>query len=427
MSRPKGLGGTDAASIVGFNQYVSPYRCYLQKLGLIEKEPVGPAAAIGNWLEPRILQRHAIEQGVAVVTIDRSGGLPPWEAGRIVFLPDGTVLPLGESWIGQDPDPSEFYEAARLLDLHHAEHGYLLTFLDGVACDPDDGTPLYLIDVKTVGPNKAHEWGAPYTDQLPKIVTVQFQHYDTNLRSHGVALPWKVLTLFRGPATEATYVFEPSEALADRLLRAELAFWRRLQRRDPPELDESETTFKALNQIWREDRGKMLISEPGDRLEELARIYRGGQLMEKEGARTKRLAGGGLKLVMREAAKIQGAGWSFSWTTPVKKTKVDHEAALIEFRNLIATRPAYTEDIWRESVLRLLEEALAAHTTTKTQARSLHPSVGKLDALPPPKEEHDDQQLEPARPAGPALRAGAGGDPVLNGRMDGRPTEVPDA
>jgi predicted phage-related endonuclease len=426
VKRPRGLGGGDATSIVGFNQYASPYLCYLQKLGIVEKEPAGEAALLGNWLEPRILQRHAVEQGVAVVAVDPTGDLPPWEADRIVYLPDGSVhtvldadgkVPLGSA--------QRFQDAALLLNLHHAEHP-LLTYLDGVACNPDDGTPLYIVDVKTVGPRKAHEWGAPYTDQLPKSHTIQFQHYDTNLRSHGVVLPWRVLTLFRGPATTVDYLFDPSERLADRLLRAELAFWERLMRHDPPPLDESEATYRALNRIWREERGKVLISEPGDPLEQLARAFKAAHLLVKEGERRKRMAAGGLKLVMREAAKVQGAGWSFTWTTPETKPKVDHEAALAEFRNEIAMQFSPSTQM-AEKILGSLDGALAAHTTTKRQARRLHPSVGKLDALPPPKEENDERQLTTARTAGPTVRQVEGGDHAGDAGVDGRAAEVPDA
>jgi len=50
-TRNRGIGGSDAASILGLNKWKSPIRVYMEKIGEIEPEKVGEAAYWGTKLE----------------------------------------------------------------------------------------------------------------------------------------------------------------------------------------------------------------------------------------------------------------------------------------------------------------------------------------------------------------------------------------
>jgi predicted phage-related endonuclease len=420
-SSPRGLGGTDASSILGLNRFVSPYECYLQKLGLIEKLPAGEAAWLGNILEPILLARRARERGVAIVTSDPESDEPPWRKGVVALMPDGQTIEI----LDRHGQTSVLvgHDAARLLSLHHREYGQLLTFLDAVECSPDDFTPLAIVDVKTIGPYVEPQWGTPGTDELPIATTLQFQHYDTNLRSHDVVLPWHVVAYFRGPASTSDFVFYPSETLSTRLLAAELRFWDRLIRRDPPPIDESEATKHALNRRWQEDVSKTLVVEPGTPLETLARQYREAQLEIDAATRLKASAANALRLGMRDAAKLQGQRWSVSWKRPKGSKRTSWRAALTEFRNRFLD-PACP---WvPQEILAALDESIANHTTTTEPERRFYPKLDALDALleaaqPDAKELTDDDEPTPHEDVRAlSLRSGeadaADVDPGVRGR-----------
>lgn len=59
--RRKGIGGSDAAAIVGLNKWSSPYMVYADKLGLVPPKEDNEAMRLGRFLEPYIGQRFCEE------------------------------------------------------------------------------------------------------------------------------------------------------------------------------------------------------------------------------------------------------------------------------------------------------------------------------------------------------------------------------
>lgn len=59
--RRKGIGGSDAAAIVGLNKWSSPYMVYADKLGLVPPKKDNEAMRLGRFLEPYIAQRFCEE------------------------------------------------------------------------------------------------------------------------------------------------------------------------------------------------------------------------------------------------------------------------------------------------------------------------------------------------------------------------------
>ncbi len=93
--RTRFITGTDAGTIAGVNKYQTPYQLYMEKKGLIKREPANSAMIWGKRLEPVIRQAFAEETGYEVKEIPYMlvSTKYPWMAGNL----DGAVrLPSGE-------------------------------------------------------------------------------------------------------------------------------------------------------------------------------------------------------------------------------------------------------------------------------------------------------------------------------------------
>ena len=89
------ITGTDAGTIAGVNKYQTPYQLYMEKKGLVKREPANSAMVWGRRLEPVIRQAYAEESGLEVKEIPYmlASTKYPWMAGNL----DGAVrLPSGE-------------------------------------------------------------------------------------------------------------------------------------------------------------------------------------------------------------------------------------------------------------------------------------------------------------------------------------------
>lgn len=70
--RKKGIGGSDAATIVGLNQYKSPYLLWLEKTGQLneEKDNSNPAMELGTYLEDYVAEQFMKKTGKKVHRIN---------------------------------------------------------------------------------------------------------------------------------------------------------------------------------------------------------------------------------------------------------------------------------------------------------------------------------------------------------------------
>lgn len=64
--RRQGIGGSDAAALVGLNPYASPFSVYMDKLGLTEDLQENEAMWLGAQLEPILAERFMQETGLKV-------------------------------------------------------------------------------------------------------------------------------------------------------------------------------------------------------------------------------------------------------------------------------------------------------------------------------------------------------------------------
>lgn len=191
-ARRLGLGGSDVAAALGFDDYRSPYEVWADKRGLTEARDVNEAMAWGQRLEPIVAE---------------------WAADR-----------LGATTI---PTPGI---------LAHAEHPWALGNIDRLLARPEG---LAVLECKV---SRWHErWE---DDDLPARVEIQARWY---LAVTGLEVAY-VAALLHGTRGELRPV-ERDEQLEAWLLSTAEQFWQGVQRGTPPPPGPSPDVTRLLNRI----------------------------------------------------------------------------------------------------------------------------------------------------------------------------------
>jgi putative phage-type endonuclease len=178
IDRMSGIGGSDAAAVLGLSKYKTPLEVYQEKRGEIGPIPDNEPMLWGRVLEPVIRQQYA----------ERTG--------RVVRLPDGII--------------------------RHQEHPFMLATVDGIT---DDGR---LVEIKTA--RTAQDWGEAGSDEVPQAYLIQVQHY-----LEVTALPVADVAVLIGGSDFRLYHIEADRELQQMIVEGEAEFWDRVQRSEPPE------------------------------------------------------------------------------------------------------------------------------------------------------------------------------------------------
>jgi len=218
--RSKGLGGSDAAAVLGLSSFKTALQLFKEKRGEYPVDPAGWESEVmwwGRMLEPVVRQRYAKKMG------------------RTVRVPRGT--------------------------LYHPEHRFMLAHIDGFTVD--EGVDLLTgeLDVTRCrgyeGKTAYHStgWGEQGTDQIPTDALLQTHHY---------------LTVTGFPAFDVCALigrkFATYEVLADRemsemLIEQERGFWERVCNGEPPPLDFGhKTAIDVVKKLYHGTNGARLIA-----------------------------------------------------------------------------------------------------------------------------------------------------------------------
>jgi len=180
--RTKGVGGSDAAAVVGLNPYRTPLDVYFEKRGETEPEDLSDNEAVhfGNVLEDVIAQEYSRRTGRKVRRNNRL--------------------------------------------LRHPEHSFMQASLDREVVGESR-----LLECKTAGAFMADQWGEAGTDEVPMQYLIQCMHY--------LAVTGKDLcdlAVLIGGRDFRIYPIQRDEELVANLIAGEAEFWRRVQDGDPP-------------------------------------------------------------------------------------------------------------------------------------------------------------------------------------------------
>lgn len=212
-ARRNGVGGSDAAAVVGLDPYKTPIDVYNEKLGLIPEFTGNWNTKRGNAMEPLMRQHYAEKIGVPV------------------------------------------HVPARML--HHPKHHFMFTSLDGFATV---GGVDRLWEGKTAV--SGSDWGDEGTDQIPVKYGIQVQHALCVL---GVDVS-DVSVSIAGMEPKY-YVVERDRDLQEMIVEREHDFWQSVTAKKEPE---PQTTSEIIARTpMRHGTSAVITSELNQKFAEL--------------------------------------------------------------------------------------------------------------------------------------------------------------
>ena len=206
IDRTKYIGGSDIAGILGISPWRTPLDIYLDKIQP-RVEPVDPKKqkifTRGQRMEPYVIDLLAEETGLE-------------------------IMRRGERY--RDP-----------------EHNFIAAEIDAEAKSGEN------IEIKTVSPFKAKDWGEEQTDAIPVYYTAQAMH--------GLMVTGKDICIFGvliGGDDFRVYRVERDNETIAAIREKELEFWARIQTLEPPEA----TTTGDILRLFEQDSGNSIEIDP---------------------------------------------------------------------------------------------------------------------------------------------------------------------
>jgi putative phage-type endonuclease len=284
-TRRNSIGASESPTLFGegyANQ--SPYTIWADKLGLTERDPDEEAKLeerfrCGQVLQPAILQ----------------------------LFSERTRLKV--------EDPGEF--TVRL----HPEHRWMSATLDGVCEHPTRGPCV--VEAKNVSGFNAAEWRDGVS---PLRVQVQVQH---QLAVTGYAVGY-IVGLIGGNELHVVEMPRDDTFIDVALIPTLDRFWRRVEDRTPPEIDDSKATAALLAKLFPDDNGEAVELPPeaagwDERLQRVKEEIKGCEAVERHLSNKLREAIGA------NTIGVLPGGGQYSLTTTHRK---EYTVAAKSFRTL---------------------------------------------------------------------------------------------
>jgi putative phage-type endonuclease len=196
--RRKGIGGSDAAAILGQSRWRSPMDVYLDKIGATPAVDENEAMYWGSKLESAVFERFCDEH----------------------------------------PELDARYQP------HNASvfNGIMCALPDGLIYEND--VPVAGLEIKTASAYKASEWD----DDTPMEYYLQCQHYMAVFD-----LPKWYLAVLIGGQRYIEQVIERDQDVIDLLTEREAEFWQLVVDRTPPAVDGSDASENVLKYLYPAD------------------------------------------------------------------------------------------------------------------------------------------------------------------------------
>ncbi len=274
--RLTGIGGSEAAKILGVSPWGGAVDVYMEKVGLIDpaEKPETEQQYWGKKLEPLVRARYEEEVNTEVL----------WDDSLI----------------------------------RHPEHDFMIAHIDGSVHTDED---TFGLEVKTTDVRNRLLWGDAWTDEVPNWYNVQCQHYMAVTGYH----KFHVAVLFGGNDF-AIYNIKRHNGVIEHLIQKEGAFWNQVGTRKPPPVDGSKGAKQFLLKMYPKDSGKVLTASP-DFLE-YARIYAASKADELVAKSEVNLYQQKMQNAMGDNSMVDAPDFRVAWTYVSGRKTFDHKAAV---------------------------------------------------------------------------------------------------
>ena len=207
--RKKGIGGSDASVVCGFNRWKSPVELWMEKTGQLNGDEAGEAAYWGTQLESLVRAEFTKRTGIEVTLVKQL--------------------------------------------LQSESYPFMLANLDGICQHPIHGECIF--EAKTSSAYRGVEW----MDSIPDEYILQVQHYMAVTGYMGA-----YIAVLVGGNTFKWKFIERDEELLEILISLETRFWDHVQEMAPPPIDGSDASAKFLNKRFPDSVPKSKIELPPD-------------------------------------------------------------------------------------------------------------------------------------------------------------------
>lgn len=220
-----GIGASEISAVAGMNPYASPWDVWCRKTGETPDLAMTEPMEWGHRLEPAIRQKYADD------------------TKETVHVPASSLF--------------------------HPEHLWARATPDGIALHGPDMSGLihttwkHLIQCKNVGTWVAKAWEVAPPDYVQ--LQEQWEMYVTGLARADVAV-------LIGGNDFRVYTVHRDDKMIDDLAAIGVAFWRRVERREPPAIDESPACKEHLERRLRKADAVELVAN--DEVDELVANWR---------------------------------------------------------------------------------------------------------------------------------------------------------
>lgn len=198
--RADGIGSSDIAAIVGLSPFTSAYTLWHRKAGKVADQPESDFMDWGKRLEPVIADKFA--ENHPEMTVESTG----------------TWCSSERRWQRANPDRLVWAK------------GY-------------DEFDSYL-EVKCASAYKADDWGPTGTDRVPPGYRAQVIWQGDVL---GLSSAWCAVLIGGNDYREYHLTWEADEA--EFLREAGRVFWESVQNGEPPEIDDSDSTYSVVREL----------------------------------------------------------------------------------------------------------------------------------------------------------------------------------
>lgn len=291
--RRKGIGGTDAAAILGLSKYANEHDVWLAKLDLAPATPDTEAMWWGRELEDVVARKY-----MAVT-------------GKTVFNPE------------------------RLL--YHPDYPVLIGSPDRICVDENRG-----LEIKTTNAHSADNWGPSGSDEIPPAYVIQCMHYMaiTGFDKWDIAVliggsEFRHYTIKRNPDLEATMVTHLNQ------------WWKKhIVDGITPEITSSPATKRWLEETFPYDVAPM--READAYAEDLASRIKTAKAIIDRASKNKDDAEAAMKALIGDASGIKGLDWTITWKRSKDSKEIDWESvakALANELESVYKKTGYAEEV----------------------------------------------------------------------------------